>query len=497
MSIRLPKTLEWQRRLFEQIDEAIAAGEQIFMCNVGRQTGKTTGIGIWSLAWQPRGALFGGAIAICGPSSKHTDEIKAQAKRWLRDHIIGPSTANGWRLDTNGVLDFWSLGAGAVAPLRGRTYDAVIVDECAFVPDLLEVLEANIGPTLSTTGGPILLFSTPDGVENDHHTLWRRTPAKARFSGPSSLNPAIRASYLKRRRASMPELKYLQEHEAAFVDLAGAAIKRSEVQVGRMPDLSEMLAVSIGFDFALSTSLKADWSAAAICCCDREHRYWVAKVERWRASWPKTKERALSIIDRFKPDVVVVESVAFGELSVHELMDCGVPLKVIKPSKATGKEQRFGVFHERYVRGLIIHNEDLGSEFTNEFFAFPLGKNDDQVDAVCYGLTGLMRDVRQALDTEEVSSGAQWGGGHLLPHEKKKKPRVMYDFWGNAHECRDPDDDTPIPLPAFTEQFVGDELIVTAADGHELMRIERGRSHLYFGQKIAGKLPWQQPKAKT
>jgi hypothetical protein len=362
MSARFPKPLEWQRKLFEQIDEAIAAGEQTFMCTVGRQAGKTAGLLLWALTWA-RGVLAGGSVAICAPSGRHYDEVKAQAKRWLADIISGPSTGDGWNTTTGGRLDFWSLGAGAVAPLRGRTYDAVVIDEAAFVPDLLEVLEANISPTLSTTAGPTILGSTPNGVSNDYHTLWRRTPAIARFSGPSSLNPAIKASYLKRRRRSMPELKYLQEHDGCFVDLAGAAIKRSEVRVGRPPDVSDLLAISIGLDFALSTSLKADWSAAAICGVDREKRYWVLEVVRWRASWPSTKKRTLDLVDQWHPDVVVVKSVAFGELSVHELMAEGVPLKVVKPSKATGKEQRVGIFHERYIRGLIWHSDTNFSPF--------------------------------------------------------------------------------------------------------------------------------------
>jgi len=55
----------------------------------------------------------------------------------------------------------------------------------------------------------------------------------------------------------------------------------------------------------------------------------------------------------------------------------------------------------------------------------------------------------------------------------------------------DGEDNKPLVLPAFSEQFVGDTLIVTAADGRELMRIERGKSHLYFQLKNAHQLPWQ------
>ena len=119
MSARFPKPLEWQRKLFEQIDEAIAAGEQTFMCTVGRQAGKTAGLLLWALTWA-RGVLAGGSVAICAPSGRHYDEVKAQAKRWLADIISGPSTGDGWDTTTGGRLDFWSLGAGAVAPLRGR-----------------------------------------------------------------------------------------------------------------------------------------------------------------------------------------------------------------------------------------------------------------------------------------------------------------------------------------------------------------------------------------
>ena len=73
------------------------------------------------------------------------------------------------------------------------------------------------------------------------------------------------------------------------------------------------------------------------------------------------------------------------------------------------------------MRGWIWLADNLNADFLNELYAFPLGKNDDQVDAVCYGLTGLMRDVRRELDTGE---GRDAFFDKTLPFERE--PRRLY-----------------------------------------------------------------------
>src|SRR5208337_437419 len=196
MELHLPQLLEWQRHWFARVEASLEARDSLFVLNVGRQAGKTSALLLWALMWD-RGVLAGGHIGFCAPGDKHLADTRDKVRRWAGELITGPSPAGlGYEFSTGGRLDFWSLGFGAIAAGRGRSYNAVVIDEGAYVPNLSSILEANLMPTLATTGGPTIVGSTPDGINNDYHDLWRHTPERARFSGGSDLNPAITDAWL-------------------------------------------------------------------------------------------------------------------------------------------------------------------------------------------------------------------------------------------------------------------------------------------------------------
>jgi phage terminase large subunit-like protein len=508
MDIRLPNLLEWQRQCFAKAEGAFAAGEELFIVNVGRQAGKTAMLLIFLALWA-RGFLSGGHAAYCAPGKNHIEDVKDKAKRWMPEAISGVSPAGlGLEFVTGGRLDFWTLGAGAIAPLRGRTYDIVVVDEAAYVPDLLEILEGNIAPTLSTTGGPIILGSTPAGVNTDYHVMWRRTSERAKFSGPSALNPSISARYLARKRREYPELRYLQEHEAEFVDSAGAILKRSEIQAGKCPPLEEMESLCLGVDFALEAHKNADESAICLAGVDKGKRTWIIFVTSWRSTWPDTLAKTLDYIATFKPDVVCMEEVAFQTAVVHQLADCGVPIWPLKTNKS--KTEKFGLVHCQYRLGRIFHSDTLSDDFTNQLLGFPEVEHDDMVDSLVQAVAGLNRGIREAW--AESSSGSHWAPA--LPHEKKTKifigsvdQPIMTDETGppsetvvltpGIHESVSPikvtHESGTFYRPAFTERLIGDEFEVIGNDGRILLRAHRSKMPLYLAIKAQNKLDWQQP----
>jgi hypothetical protein len=167
------------------------------------------------------------------------------------------------------------------------------------------------------------------------------------------------------------------------------------------------------------------------------------------------------------------------------------------------KLTRFERLHVRFHMGDIWFSDSLDQECENELYAFDSGAHDDCVDAAVYAFTPLFAELSTDW-AEERSSGEHWGGGGKLPHEKIKKVRMysqgpMYtetyeDHFYDADGKRVTAEGKPhqLVLPSFSEGFVGDWLVVTeTASGKELYRIERGKSHLYFGAKMAGSLPWQ------
>jgi hypothetical protein len=208
MDVELNPLLEWQKQAHELINTAFREGKRLIMLNCGRRAGKSDCLVKWAIVWE-RGILAGGHIAYCAPSEDLYAEQKRWTRNWLGDLISGPSPSGlGYDFVTGGRIDFFSLGSGVVAPLRGREFQAVIIDEAAHLKfNLIGLLEHNIAPTLALSGGPAILASTPKGVGNDYHVLWQRAGREgARLSGPSTMNPAFTARELEHQRKSMPEL---------------------------------------------------------------------------------------------------------------------------------------------------------------------------------------------------------------------------------------------------------------------------------------------------
>lgn len=480
----VPEPLEWQRQFFDKLRRALAVGHLLFMLNVGRQAGKSRGLLLWSLLWE-RGVFSGGNIAICAPSKNHIDDLRDQVEKWCSETISGLSPAGlGFEFLTGGRLDFWTLGTGAVAPLRGRAYDAVVIDEAAYIPDLLEVLEGNVSPTLSTSAGPVVMGSTPSGVDTDYHHLWRRTSPAARFWGTSELNPKITAEYLERKRKGPPpmlETRYLQEYEAAFVDASGAMLRRSKVRYGTPPPLETFRTLSFGIDAAVTAKSSSDYSALAVCGIDAQDRRWLLHLAHWRSVWADTESKIVGFYRAWRPHVVAFESVSFAALGCRALLNAGVPCRPVVPHK--DKAMRWERIIVRYHMGEVWHSDTLDQECENELFAFGFDKNgqalaahDDCVDACELAFSPLFAELSDDWGGDQTS-GRHWG--KRLPHEIE--PAKWYNSDGsyvqltagedgkeqfttfNANGTKKIDDGRRI-------QKIGDFAVLLDKDGNELDR---------------------------
>jgi predicted phage terminase large subunit-like protein len=139
--------------------------------------------------------------------------------------------------------------------LRGSGLDGLVLDEAAFVAERTwpEVLRSR----LVERRGWALFISTPHG-KNWFYDLWesaRTWPGWARWQRPSSENPIIPPEELAQARREMGEARYLQEHEAQFLDLATVQPFRPAwfltYDLLHRPPLDQLW-IAIGLDLAAS-----------------------------------------------------------------------------------------------------------------------------------------------------------------------------------------------------------------------------------------------------
>lgn len=168
IEIRLPRLHASQR-------EIVATSRRFNVVNVGRRWGKTT-LGIDETI---RVLLAGGRVAWMAPVYKL---IGGEGGMWpllvslipreLITHI--DNTNCTMALTTGGSFEAWSLDLkGAEDRFRGRENDLVIIDEAAYIGDLLSKFERSIAATLVDRRGRAWLFSTPNGY-NDFWELYQR-----------------------------------------------------------------------------------------------------------------------------------------------------------------------------------------------------------------------------------------------------------------------------------------------------------------------------------
>jgi len=507
-TIELAPLYPWQRQAFDCFETGFMDGKRLCVFNTGRRSGKSDLLVRIAIFWT-RGILAGGSVAYCGPSEELIADPKNWIKHWMADLITGPNArGDGFVFSTGGSISFVSLSAGKISPLRGLELNLIIVDEAAHSPhlrqNLIDILDANAWPTLALSRGPVLVASTPKGLGNDFHLLWKRAGQEGvRFTGPSTMNPNFSVKELEQERRSRPELVFRQEFEAQFVDFAGALLKRSEVRYGTPPPLESFRTVCFGVDPAISEKQSADFTGLAVCGVDNQNRYWVLKLMQYRLDWPGSMQKIIGLSEAWHPHIIVVEEVSFSKLVVQQLAAAGLPVKPVAPE--ADKVTRFEAIHTHYCLGNVWHAENLDQDAEGQLFAFPETKHDDVCDALVYGLGYLIRSVRTAWSVDQ-GSGMQWSSDASLPHEKRRGTWV-YDYAGNPILLGGDDDDqgsapnpaeaAPAVVPvvpigaAFTEHKVGDDLVIVARDGSELARYGLGKTHLYWWAKQAGQLPWQ------
>lgn len=115
---------------------------------------------------------------------------------------------------------------------RGIAATLVIIDEMAW-QQYARLIYTAILPTLATTGGRLIVLSTPYGQGNLFHDLWEQaqqegSPWSAHFL-PWQVHPDWDEAWAEARRAEMGDEAFAQEHDCDFLRSGGAVFEQAEI----------------------------------------------------------------------------------------------------------------------------------------------------------------------------------------------------------------------------------------------------------------------------
>lgn len=130
-------------------------------------------------------------------------------------------------VEGGGRLDVWTLdGPG---PGRGRKYKKVVIDEAGLVPNLQDLWQASIFPTLTDYDGDAMLTGTPNGNNffSRCYALGQDSnePSWASWQMTTLDNPYMTPSVIEEARRLMPDRVFRQEYLAEVIEDAGGVFR--------------------------------------------------------------------------------------------------------------------------------------------------------------------------------------------------------------------------------------------------------------------------------
>ncbi len=172
------------------------------------------------------GAVHGQSWGVFAPDYKILTETYKEIHDTLLPIITNSSKVDGViRVEGGGRIDAWTLNNPRAG--RSRRYHGVLLDEVAFAgPDMIDIWEKAIKPSLLDFRGQAWAFSTPNGKNDDQFFYRACTDPKLGFyeqHAPTSANPYLPADEIANLPLENDPLVYQQEYLAEFVDWSGSA----------------------------------------------------------------------------------------------------------------------------------------------------------------------------------------------------------------------------------------------------------------------------------
>ena len=322
-NIHLPRPHQAQAQILAE-----ATRFNVVAC--GRRFGKST-LGINRLI---DGALRGQPVGWFSPTYKMLAEVWRDVVNILQPVTVRRN-AQQHRLEliTGGVVDMWSLETPDVA--RGRKYARVVVDEAAMIKHLGEAWQAILRPTLADLRGDMWALSTPKG-RNTFWQMWAwgQDPGQPEWRSwqmPTAANPYIAGSEIEAMRRDMPERTFAQEVLATFLEDAGGVFRNvaaAATAAGQDGPIAGHQYV-VGVDWAKSH----DFTVFATLDLTLNE---MATLERFnQIDYEVQVGRLRALVDRFRPQALVVERNSIGEPLIERLSRMGMPVQPFLTTNAT------------------------------------------------------------------------------------------------------------------------------------------------------------------
>lgn len=260
------------------------------------------------------------------------------------------------RLIGGGVFDMWSLdNADAI---RGRKYARFIVNEGAFVPDLLNIWNMVIRSTLIDLLGDAYFFGSPKG-RNGFWNLYQQPGQDwMHWQMSSYSNPHIPKSELDSLHKTMTERAFQQEIMAQFLEDGGGVFRYvTDAAVLEPKAAEEGHSYTIGADWARTE----DSTVFAVMDDNTKECVFIDRMTNTDFASQRLRLKALA--DSYNGAAVLAEQNSIGSPQIEELQNMGVAVNGFTTTNLTKNEVIQALelaFEQRTIK--IVNDSNLVNE---------------------------------------------------------------------------------------------------------------------------------------
>jgi len=293
------------------------------------------------------------------------------------------------RLLEGGVIEFFSLDNPD--SIRGKKFKRFIVNEAAFVPNLLDIFNLVIRPTLIDFQGEADFAGTPKGM-NGFWQLYNTTGEDwARWQMSSYENPHIAKSELDELKNTMLERAFQQEIMAQFLEDGGGVFRNVMSCTDAVPQNKGIS----GKQYVIG----ADWGrtndATVFTVIDVAERALVAYDRMTDTDFASQRVRLQALSQRFNNALILAETNSIGQPQLEELQYMGLSVQGFQTTNASKQEvvsalqlafeqKSIKILNDPQVTGELMayQSERLPSGLLR--YGAPEGMHDDIVMSLCF-----------------------------------------------------------------------------------------------------------------
>jgi predicted phage terminase large subunit-like protein len=181
---------------------------------------------------------------------------------------------------------------------------------------------------------------------------------------------------------------FAAQYQQSPVPPGGAMIKRQWLRYYDIrPERTYRTKVIMSWDCAAKEGAQNSYSVCTTWLIVEKRDYYLLDVTRGRFDYPRLRQTAIALAERFKPTAIVIEDASTGIALAQELKQAGqyrikpVPVDRDKVTRLYVQAAKFEAGQVFFPRGAPFL-----PELEAELLTFPQGKHDDQVDSLSQAL---------------------------------------------------------------------------------------------------------------